>query len=79
MSLIIKSQNGREAEVSNKWSTMVKHIGIEEEMTKEQLENTLKASLVHVMSKGDVEGYHKLSEVLSEVATWDSSTVHIQY
>lgn len=76
MSMIIKSETGREAELNSMVSSIVKQLGMNEEMSVESALNVLNTGLVRLVAHGNSNEYRQLKEVINEVSTW-SGNVHV--
>lgn len=81
MSIIIKENGGfnREVELPNEVATIIKTIGIDEEMTKDEMIDTLKHASIHMVAQGKHDEYQKLINAANEVQEWKSTNVIVEY
>lgn len=77
MSLIIKSHTGREVEIPRSISLLVKTLGIEEEMNRDDVIGVLNTANIHAIAKGHSDQHQALVEAVEELSTWNDETVHI--
>ena len=81
MSIIIKENGGfnREVELPNEVATVIKTIGIEPEMTNDEIIDTLKHASIHMVAHGLEVEYKKLINAANEVEEWKSENVIVEY
>lgn len=81
MSIIIKENGGldREVELPNEVATVIKTIGIDEEMTNEEIIDNLKHASIHMVAQGKLDEYKKLTNAVNEVQEWSSTSVIVEY
>lgn len=77
MSMIFKT-NTEETEIGSKEARIARMLGMEEELTKDEVIDVLNHVTVRLAAKGDNERYRKIAEVVAEIETWHDGTISVE-
>lgn len=78
MSMIFKTKN-EEAEIGSKEARIARMLGMEDELSKDEVIDVLNHVTVRLAAKGDQDRYKKVAEVVVEMKTWCDETITIEF
>lgn len=80
MSMIIKSQTGKEVEFNKEETPVMRQLGIDSEtMSRKTVIDVLSHGIVYLIANGKQQNVNHTKEVIDELNTWTDDTVAIQY
>lgn len=79
MSIIVKENGGfnREIELPRELGTVVKTMGIEKDMTKQEIITVLSHASIHMVAQGKHKEYQQLTRAVDEVNEWPVENVEL--
>lgn len=77
MSMIFKTQNN-EAEIGSKEACIARMLGMESELSRDEVIDVLNHVTVRLAAKGDHDRYRHVAEVVAELKTWNDETITIE-